>query len=667
MRITRRGLAGGAAIAAGAAVGPPAPAQPPPAAPDGGASAATRAAQARARTALPPEDGADFARARRGFLAALPEPVTIPGPGPRSAWDLSGYAFLPPGEADDAPPTVHPSLWRAAKLNAIHGLFEVADGIWQVRGYDLSVMSVVRSETGWIVVDPLTSAETARAAWQGLVLPRLGDRPVSAIVYTHSHIDHYGGVLGVVGREEAAARRVPVLAPAGFLEAAADENVIAGNAMSRRAGHMYGSLLPRGPEGQVDAGIGKAVSAGRPGLIAPTLHAERTGQRLALDGVELVALMAPESEAPAEFMFWLPRHRAFCAAEDALHTMHNLYSPRGAKYRSGLKWSKYLQQALELWGGEIEVLFGSHQWPVWGNAECAAHLETQRDLYRAMHDQALRLANHGLAAAEVAERIRLPAALEREWSARGVYGTLKHNARAQVEMHLGWYSGNPAPLDRLPPSQSAANYVAFMGGGAALIEKARKSFDEGDYRWVVEVVDHLVTAEPGNEAARALLAAAYEQLGFQAESAPWRNIYLSGALELRRGPPAPPPRPRVAAQLAPLAVEQVLDWLGVRLDAGKAADARLTLNFALEPEPWVVGVRNGALHASAGRQAARADATLRLGRAAFDALCSGERAPGELVRAGLLAIDGDASKLDEFLALLDRFPPGFDLVPRRPA
>ena len=377
--------------------------------------------------------------------------------------------------------------------------------------------------------------------------------------------------------------------------------------------------------------------------------------------------MAPESEAPAEFMFWLPRHRAFCAAEDALHTMHNLYTPRGAKYRSGLKWSKYLQAALDLWGGEMELLFGSHQWPVWGNAECVAHLETQRDLYRAMHDQALRLANHGMTAAEVAERIRLPAALERSWSARGVYGTLRHNARAQVEMYLGWYDGNPAHLDRLPPSQSAARHVAFMGGGAALLEKARKSFDEGDYRWVAEVVDHLVTAEPGNEAARALLAAAYEQLGFQAESAPWRNIYLSGAQELRRGPPALPPRPRAAAQLAPLTVEQVLDWLGVRLDAGKAGDVRLTLNLALSPEPWVVGVRNGALHASAGRQAARADATLRLDRAAFDALCSGERTPAELVREGRLAIDGDASKLDEFLALLDWFPAGFDLVPRRPA
>lgn len=663
MRITRRGFAR-SALAAGSVAALPAQAQQPPAMP-GGASAATRAAQAQ--PGLPFEDTADFARARRGFIAALPDPVRIPGPTPRPAWDLSAYAFLPRTEGNDAPPTVHPSLWRTAKLNAIHGLFRIADGIWQVRGYDLSVMSILRGETGWIVIDPLTSAETARAAWQGLVLPQLGERPVSAIIYTHSHIDHYGGVLGIIGREEAVARKVPVVAPAGFLDAAVAENVIAGNAMDRRAGYMYGLWLPRGPEGQVDAGIGKTVSAGRPGLIAPTLPIERTGQRITLDGVELVALLAPESEAPAEFMFWLPQHRVFCAAEDALHCMHNLYSPRGTQYRSGLKWSKYLQAALDLWGGEMELLFGSHQWPVWGNADCVAHLETQRDLYRVIHDQALRLANHGLGPAEVAERIRLPTALEHDWSTRGVYGTLAQNARAEVELYLGWFDGNPANLNRLPPSQSAARYVDFMGGAAMLLDKARQSFGAGDYRWVAEVVNHLLTAEPGNAAARELLAATYEQLGWQAESAPWRNIYLSGAQELRRGPPDLPPRPRLGAQLAPLRVEQVLDWLGVRLNAEKAGSLRLVLNLALPGEPWVVGVQNGALHASAGRQAAQADATLRLDRAAFNALCMGERTPAQLVQDGRLMIQGDAARLEAFLALLDWFPPWFDLVPRRPA
>ena len=394
MPMTRRGLAC-STFAAGTAAAWPSPALPQQsAAAPAGASDVTRAAQAQ--LSLPFEDTTDFARAQRGFIAALPEPVMVPGPTPRPAWDLSSYAFLPRTESNDAPPTVHPSLWRTAKLNAIHGLFQIAAGIWQIRGYDLSVMSIIRGETGWIVIDPLISAETARAAWQDLVLPQLGQRPVSAVIYTHSHIDHYGGVLGILGREEQQARQVPVLAPAGFLEAAVAENVIAGNAMNRRASFMYGSLLPRGPQGQVDCGIGKAVSAGRPGLIAPTLHAERTDQRLVLDGVELIALLAPESEAPAEFMFWLPQYRAFCAAEDALHCMHNLYSPRGTQYRSGPKWSKYLQAALDLWGGEMEMLFGSHQWPVWGNANCVTHLETQRDLYRVMHDQALRLANHGL-------------------------------------------------------------------------------------------------------------------------------------------------------------------------------------------------------------------------------------------------------------------------------
>jgi alkyl sulfatase BDS1-like metallo-beta-lactamase superfamily hydrolase len=651
-------------IATGTAAAWPGFAQPQqPAATPAGASEATRAAQAQLN--LPFGDITDFARARRGIIAALPEPVTIAGPTPRPAWDLSSYAFLPGTESNDAPPTVHPSLWRTAKLNAIHGLFQVAESIWQIRGYDLSVMSIIRGETGWIVIDPLISAETARAAWQDLVLPQLGQRPVTAVVYTHSHIDHYGGVLGILSGEEQQARQVPVLAPAGFLEAAVAENVIAGNAMSRRASYMFGSLLPRGPQGQVDCGIGKAVSAGRPGLIAPTLHVERTGQRLLLDGVELVALLAPESEAPAEFMFWLPQHRAFCAAEEALHCMHNLYSPRGAQYRSGLKWSKYLQAARDLWGDEMEMLFGSHQWPVWGNADCIAHLETQRDLYRVMHDQALRLANHGLSAVEVAERIRMPAALERDWSARGVYGTLRHNARAEVELYLGWFDGNPANLDRLPPSQSAGRYVAFMGGATALLDKARQSFEAGDYRWVAEVVNHLVIAEPSNAPARGLLAAAYEQLGYQAESGPWRNIYLSGAQELRRGPPSLPERPRVGAQLAPLTVEQVLDWLGVRLNAEKAGATRVTLNLALPGEPWVMGVQNGALHASAGRQAAEADATLQLDRVAFNALCIGERRPAQLVQEGGLVIQGDAAKLDDFLALLDWFSPWFDLVPRR--
>lgn len=653
MRLTRRALAQGALTAA---------AQQPPAIPD--ASAATAAAQAA--QALPPfADTADFARARRGFVAALPEPVRIVGAEGRPAWDLTGYGFLPATEGNDAPPTVHPALWRMAKLNAIHGLFEVADGIWQVRGYDLSVMTVIRGRTGWIVLDPLRSAECSRAAWQGLVLPKLGNRPVSAVIYSHSHADHYGGVLGVLSREEAARRKVPVLAPAGFLEAVVDENVIAGNAMGRRAVAMYGMFLPPGPRGQVDAGIGKNLSAGSEGLIAPTVFAERTGERITLDGVELVALLAPESEAPSEFMFWLPASRAFCAAEDALHGQHNLFTPRGAKYRSGLKWSKYLQQALDLWGGQMQVQFGSHHWPVWGNAECVAHLETQRDLYRAIHDQALRLANQGLSAREVAERIRLPEPLAREWSVRGIYGALPVNARAEVESYLGFYDGNPAHLNPLPPSAAAPRYVAAMGGAAWVMAQAQQAFAAGDYRWAAELLNHLLTAEPGHAEARQMLAGSYLQLAYQSESAPWRNIYLWGAAELVRGVPAFPPRAHSGAALAAWSLEQVLDWLGVRLNAERAGAARLAFNLDVAGERWAVGVQNGALHASAGRQAAGAP-TLRCDRATCNALLAGEATPAALVAAGRLTVAGEVAVVERFLGLLDWFELRFPLVPARP-
>ncbi|QGZ66733.1 alkyl/aryl-sulfatase [Paraburkholderia acidisoli] len=652
------GVVGDSFAQSGSALPPTTPAAKP-------ATASTIALNKQYADFLSFADAQDFEDARRGLVATLPEPVVIPGPGGTPAWDLAQFAFVSGGPENNAPPTVNPSLWRNAKLNMNHGLFEVVDGIWQVRGYDLSVMSIIRGDTGYIVVDPFITTEVASTVWKQLVIPHLGDKPITHVIYTHSHVDHYGGVRGLASDEDLNSGKVQIVAPVGFTEAAVGENVIAGNAMGRRASFMYGSLLPRSAAGIVDGGLGKTTSVGTITLAVPTLFAEKTGQKMTLDGVEVVVLMAPESEAPSEFMFYLPKYKAFCAAEDATHTLHNLYTLRGAKMRDGLLWSKYLQTALDMFGGDAQVLFASHYWPTWGNDRIVPFLRAQRDMFRYLHDQTLRMANQGLTPLEIGEAMRLPDSLAKHWYCRSYYGTVYHDAVAQYNLRLGFFDGVPANLHRLPPTEAGKRYVEFMGGAPAVLSKARAYFNKGDYRWVAEVVNQVVFAEPQNIAARQLLADTYEQLGYQSESAPWRNFYLTGAMELRDGVrklPAPNPQSPDTIQAMPLPM--FLDYLGIRLNGDRAAGKTASFNLSLTDtkEHYVLGVENSALHYSRDTNAQSADATVTMSRADLNDIMMGKTNMQKLVMAGNVKIDGNSQKLGEFVSWLDTFDFWFNIV-----
>jgi alkyl sulfatase BDS1-like metallo-beta-lactamase superfamily hydrolase len=559
------------------------------------ATAATEAVN-RAAAGLPfLDDPEDRFRARRNRVAE-PSSPTVAHPGGWDVWDLGQYHFLD----QDPPPEVHPSLWRQARLNGEAGLFEVARGFHQVRGLDLSNLTVVEGERGRIVIDPLTSVQTAQAA-MALVDEHLGWRPVTAVIYTHSHVDHYAGVRGVIDEADVAAGKVRVIAPSGFLEAAVSENVVAGNVMSRRATYMYGMLLPKGPRGHVDAGLGKGVPLlGNQGLIAPTEEVDVTGTELVVDGVRIVFQVTPDTEAPSEMNFHFPDHRVLCMAENCTCTLHNLYTPRGAQVRDALAWSKYLQEAIDLFGDRTDACFASHHWPRWGADEIVGHLGRQRDTYRFLHDQTLRLANHGLTSIEIAEELRLPPQLEAEPASRGYYGTVNHNAKAVYQRYLGWFDGNPAHLHPHPPTEAGRRYVELAGGADALLAKARESFDAGDFRWVAELVNHLVFADPTNVEAKELQADALEQLGYQSESGPWRDFYLTGAQELRFGAPQMGGGSTAGADtVAAMTTEMLFDYLGIRIDGLRAAARTWSIHVHLgdSDERWRVGVERGALHA----------------------------------------------------------------------
>jgi alkyl sulfatase BDS1-like metallo-beta-lactamase superfamily hydrolase len=629
------------------------------------ATAATKAANAEYLNGLNFNDTTDFTDAKKGFIAALPEPAQIKNDQGAVVWDLGQYEFIKPDPHQPAPDTVNPSLWRLAKLNMCDGLFKVTDGLWQVRGYDLSVMSIIQGTSGYIVIDPFISAEVAKAVWQQLVIPHIGDKPITAVIHTHSHVDHYGGVHGIVDRQDIASGKVSILAPEKFTEAAVAENVIAGNAMSRRATYMYGNLIPKNPTGQVDGGLGKTTSAGTVTMALPTDWATKTGQVIALDGVELHVIMAPESEAPSEFMFYIPSLKAFCAAEDATHTLHNLYTLRGAKVRDGLLWSKYLQSALDMFGDEMEIVFASHHWPTWGNTACVELLTSQRDMYRYLHDQVMRLANSGYTPLEIGDTIRLPQSQITRWPCRSYYGTVYHDAVAQYNLRLGFYDGVPANLHRHQPVEAGKRYVAFMGGADNVLKQAQASYDQGDYRWVAEVVNHVVFADPNNEAARALLADAYEQLGYQAESGPWRNVYLCGAEELRSGvKQLPTPTTASPDTIRVMPVEMFLDYLGVRLNPEKAGDAKVVFNLNLTDtnEKWTFGVENGALHHSQVKQAADPNTTMTMTRTDLNDIMLGNKKLQQQIVAGKAKVEGDPAPLSAFVSWLDPFPFWFNIV-----
>lgn len=626
------------------------------------ASEHTRALQAAALDGLPFEDREDFEDARRGLIASVPSLVLRNEHG-RVVWDMDSYSFTHGGEG--APDTVHPSLWRMAQLGSAHGLFEVTPSIYQVRGYDISNVTFVEGRSGVIVIDPLVSTECAAAAL-ALYRAHRGERGVSAVMYTHSHVDHFGGVKGVVSEQQVSVGEVPVWAPAGFLEHAVSENVLAGGAMARRAGYMFAPSLPRGVRGQVDAGIGKTTSSGSITLIAPTHEVSATGQEEEIDGVRFVFQLVPDSEAPAEMNFAFPHWGVLCIAENAVHCMHNVLTPRGAPVRDALRWSKYLGEAIELFGVRSDVMFAQHHWPRWGKQRVVGHLARHRDMYRYLHDQTLRLANRGLTPTEIAAEVELPPSLARTWSCRGYYGTVSHNVRAIYQRYLGFFDGNPAHLDPHPPLEAARRYVHLAGGIDALLANARAAYAQGDYRWVAELCSHAVFAEPRNRSARELHAEALEQLGYQSESAVWRNLYLVGAHELRNGPPPAPKGRRVAsADVArALSIEQLWDAMGARLDGPRAWGLHIVLawHFTDVGERWSVTVENGALSAVAGRLHDEAHAKVTLTRAAFDAVLLGEGDGVELFSSGAIAVEGDGAKLGEFLGLLDEGDPVFAIV-----
>lgn len=648
-------------------------------------------------------------RARRGLLRR-PTSAQIPHGAGWNVWDLDDYAFL----EGDTPSEVHPALWRQARLNTEAGLYEIAPGFWQVRGLDLANLTVVDGAEGRIVIDPLTSTQTAAAAL-ALVNEELGERPVTAVIYTHSHVDHFGGVHGVVDADDVRTGRIPVIAPAGFLEAAVSENVVAGTAMTRRASYMYGALLPKGPHGHVDAGLGKGIPLlADQGLIAPTIDIADTGTELVVDGVRIVFQVTPDTEAPAEMNFWFPDHRVLCMAENCTCTLHNVYTPRGTPVRDALAWSRYIQEALDLWADDADVLFATHHWPCWGHDEIRRHLESQRDAYRFIHDQTLRLANHGHTSREIAEELCLPDALRAEPRLREFYGTVSHNAKAVYQRYLGWFDGNPANLNPHPPVEAAHRYLDYMGGADTVLDKARASFDAGDYRWVAEVVGHVVFADPDNRAARNLQADAFEQLGYQSESAPWRDFYLTGAQELRHGHPSSNPgRGPSAETIAAMTVQQLWDSLGVRIDGPAAADRSWLIDAIITgserprsadgdgPHPgpvgvvtdddtvdgnvvsgdgrgddgrggeagerWIVGVSNGALWTSRDPAAARHDdrIELRTDHTSLGALVFGARPLDELEADGSVVVDNGRDDLLELIDVLDRFSLMFPIVTPR--
>ncbi|MEV0028038.1 alkyl sulfatase dimerization domain-containing protein [Nocardia sp. NPDC050793] len=619
------------------------------------------AAQQRAATMLPFADEADLTDSQRGFVAAL-EPGVVTQDDGSVVWDNDSYGFL----REPCPASVHPSLWRQSGLVAAQGLYEVTDGIYQIRGLDLSNMTLVEGDRGVIVIDPLISAETAAAGLR-LYREHRGERPVTGIVYTHSHVDHFGGAFGVADPEDAAEGRIPVIAPAGFLEHAVSENIFAGTAMARRAAYMYGAVLPRGPLGQVGAGLGQTTSLGTVTLIAPTVDITETGQEMTVDGVRIVFQITPGTEAPAEMNFYFPDRRALCMAENATHTLHNIVTLRGALVRDPHVWARYLTEAINLFARQSDVVFASHHWPTWGTERLVEYLALQRDLYGYLHDQTLRMLNQGYVGAEIAEQLTLPPAIENAWHARGYYGSVNHNVKAIYQRYLGWFDGNPAHLWEHPPVESSRRHVEFMGGAEQVLRRARESYAAGDYRWVAQVVNYVVFAEPGNEAAKDLLASAYEQLGYGAENATWRNFYLSGAYELRYGSFGTPTKVDSMAMLTALTVDQIFDAMALRVDGPKAWDMRVITDWHLTDEGRVyrLELSNGRLthyDRPEGVALPDADAEFTLTRATMiRVLLQGEDF-GVAAAAGDIAIDGDPTKLAALVGVFDEPDPDFAIV-----
>ena len=653
------------ALLAGALAAPLASAAQAPAAATNDATPATRGANRALLAELPMADQQSFDDAKRGLIEALGDRVIMRADGARPAWSLRGYEFL---AREDAPDTVHPGLWRHARANMANGLFKVTERIYQLRGFDVSNMTVIEGDSGLIVIDPLITTEVAAAALE-LYYKNRPKKPVVAVIYSHSHADHWGGVRGVVNGDDVAAGKVKVIAPAGFMEEAVGENVIAGNAMSRRALYQFGPLLARGERGQVDAGLGKTISTGTVTLIAPTLLIDKPVETHRIDGVDIVFELTPGAEAPSELIMYYPQFKVLNMTEITSQNMHNLLPIRGAQVRDALAWSKYIGSALHRYGASSEVLIAQHNWPVWGPQRVQAFLKKQRDTYKYLHDQTLRLMNQGYVGAEIAETLKLPPSLNAEWSTHPFYGHLKHNVKAIYQRYLGYYDGNPANLEALPPVAAAKKAVDYMGGADAVLKRAREDYAKGEFRWVAQVGSQLVFANPANTAARSLAADAYEQLGYQAESATARNAFLQGANELRNGVPKLPALSSAAPDvIRALPIDMFFDYLGVRLNGDKAQGQAMALNwqFTDTKQNFVLNLENSALTHLAGAQAANADATVTLTRATLDQISLQQLTFPAALQSGQIRVSGNVQRLAELLSMIEAFPAMFPIVEPRP-
>ncbi|HEV7850436.1 MAG TPA: alkyl sulfatase dimerization domain-containing protein [Mycobacterium sp.] len=603
---------------------------------------------------LPFCDTSDFRDADRGFIGAL-QPCVIKAADGRVVWDNDAYAFL----SGEAPTTVHPSLWRQSQLCAKQGLYEVVEGIYQVRGLDLSNISFIEGDTGIVVIDPLVSTETAAAAL-ALYRTHRGDRAVSAVIYTHSHVDHFGGVLGVTTQADVDAGEVVVIAPEHFTQHAVQENVYAGTAMGRRAGYMYGGALARGPQGQVGCGLGQVASAGEVALIVPTLHIRETGETHTIDGIEIEFQMAPGTEAPAEMHFYFPKFRALCMAENATHNLHNLLTLRGALVRDPHGWAGYLTEAIDAFSDRADVVFASHHWPTWGKDGIVEFLSLQRDLYSYLHDQTLRQLNQGFTGIEIAEDFQMPPALEKAWHAHGYYGSVSHNVKAVYQRYMGWFDGNPGRLWAHPPEAIGPRYVEAMGGIDNVVETARTAFDTGDFRWAATLLDHAIFTDHHHATARELYADTLEQLAYGAENAVWRNFFLSGATELRDGNFGTPTQPASPSMLAQLSPEQMFDTFAINIDGPRAwnLDVAVDVTFLDTATNYRLTLRNGVLvHRKAPADQSTAQSTVRLAnKMRLLAFAVGDTdSPG-------IEISGDPEALPSIIAVVDRPDPGFNII-----
>ncbi|WP_370516907.1 alkyl/aryl-sulfatase [Pseudocitrobacter sp. 73] len=621
----------------------------------------TKSANEALYNQLPFSDNTDFSNAHKGFIAALPSNV-ITGDKGNVVWDPQQYDFIK--EGTKAPDTVNPSLWRQAQLINIGGLFNVTDGVYQIRNLDLSNMTIIEGKTGITVIDPLVSAETAKVGMD-LYYKNRGKKPVVAVIFTHSHVDHYGGVRGVVSEADVASGKVKIYAPAGFMKEAVSENIMAGNAMSRRASYMYGNLLKPDVKGQVGAGLGTTTSAGTVTLIEPTNYITETGQQENIDGLTYDFMMAPGSEAPSEMLWYVKEKKMIEAAEDVTHTLHNTYSLRGAKIRDPLAWSKYINDVINRWGGDAEIIIAQHHWPTWGNNNVVNLMKSQRDMYRYINDQTLRLANKGLTRDEIADNFKLPSGLANSWASQGYYGSVSHDVKATYVFYLGWFDGNPATLDELPPEASAKKFVEYMGGADAIMQKAKADYAQGHYRWVAQVTSKIVFANPDNQAARHLEADALEQLGYQAESGPWRNFYLTGAQELRNGVvKGPTPNTASPDTVRAMSPEMFFDYLAVHINGEKAANAKAIFNVDLGNDggKYKLELENGVLNHTANVQADNADATITLNRTTLNKIILQEETLKQAQTEGDVKITGDSAKLDQMLSYMDKFEFWFNIV-----